>query len=261
MKKQTLNEQISRIKGMMKMVNESEFDISSKKNKIDPDSIDWDWESAERQANRHSHYEGSVYVYGTGEDGQHYVGEVGVVDGGMYQGQREWGLSDEPVYNIKIDDSWEPDDDQIMNYGNTEGGISYRSGLSEQDKNDDGPASITKRGGRIYFNNGSSISIKGGSGYYSQPREDGAVYTQLELGFPSEDMRLHKGFLKFQENPNEDPTQSVFGYVPIKVLNTLERMNGGYRSGQRLPMMWIEIGGKDENGNPNRDIWSGYVHN
>ena len=125
--KANLKEELSRIKGMMGL-NENHRHKESEKIDINPDDIDWDWDSAERQANRHSHYEGSVFVYGVGQDGQHYVGEVGVVDGGMYQGQREYGLSDEPVYNIKIDDSWEPDDDDIMNGPGMEGGISYGGG-------------------------------------------------------------------------------------------------------------------------------------
>lgn len=116
-----------------------------------------------------------------------------------------------------------------------------------------------KSGGRYYFNNGGSISIQGSSTHYCNPREDGAVYTELELGFPTEDVKLPKSFLKYQENPSEDPTKSVFGYVPVETIFRLEKMNGGFRGEQKLPSMMVNTGMSDENGKPKKDIWSGYV--
>jgi len=149
----------------------------------------------------------------------------------------------------------EKEKEQILNMHKDHG---YKKPLNEQsfEKMD---KSKPKTGGRYYFNNGGSISIQGSSSHYCEPREDGAVYNQLELGFPTEDVKLPKSFLKYQEVPGEDPTKSVFGYVPVDVILRLEKMNGGFRSEQKLPHMMINTGMSDENGKPKKDFWSGYV--
>jgi len=164
----------------------------------------------------------------------------------------------------------ESEREQILNQHKEHG---YKKPLSEQSqlqsmkdpdfmnrlKKDSEDKDLKKSGGRYYFNNGSSISIQGSSTHYCNPREDGAVYTELELGFPTQDVKLPKSFLKYQEAPGEDPTKSVFAYVPVEAIFRLEKMNGGFRSGQKLPSMMVNIGMSDENGKPKKDIWSGYV--
>ena len=138
--KKTLNEEISRIKGMMGKIMNEEFDdfdtqiqpeelgdepeqIQDEPS-IDPNDIDWD-EPSQRHLRRACDGENSGWtqIYGYGSDGNHYVASAPVISD-------EYGyvIDDTNITDIKIDDSWEPSDDQMMNYGNSEGGISYGGG-------------------------------------------------------------------------------------------------------------------------------------
>lgn len=132
MKKQTLNEQVSRIKGMMGKIMNEQFEdtqISNPEENEDTmpssDDIDWDWKNAHRQIMKGKvDPEGSfVRIYGTDENGQHYKGTIRVSGD---------DFSEDPVENIEIDTDWEPSDDDMMNQGNYEGGISHGSGDSWQ---------------------------------------------------------------------------------------------------------------------------------
>ncbi len=76
---------------------------------------------------------------------------------------------------------------------------------------------------RVECADGFSISIQAGFYTYSEPRCDKAwPYTKVELGFPSEQDHLID---IYAEDP--DTTQTVYGYVPIKVVNKLIKKHGG----------------------------------
>lgn len=78
---------------------------------------------------------------------------------------------------------------------------------------------------RVYCNDGFNISIQADSMKYCHPRENlnNGKYTALELGFPNEEDELINDFA---EDPI-DPTDTVYGYVPIEIVDELIIKHGG----------------------------------
>jgi hypothetical protein len=81
---------------------------------------------------------------------------------------------------------------------------------------------------RLHCKDGFSISIQVSSLHYCTPRDDNAVYSKVELGFPSERDSLLD---IYQEILNEDPTKSVYPYVPVEIVNQLIDKHGGPSGG------------------------------
>jgi hypothetical protein len=139
--KKTLNEQVSRIKDMMGL-NEAQKhsytenfggNFSKEDDSIVSGDIDWEDPSDRQLALAQKDNVDKIKVYGSTWDGEnevgttHYVGLAPII----YDGAQLYADL-ENVSHIKIDDSWEPSDDQMMNQGNYEGGISHGSGDSWQ---------------------------------------------------------------------------------------------------------------------------------
>jgi hypothetical protein len=135
--KKTLNEEVSRIKGMMGL-NEGQKhsytenfggNFSKEDDPIVSGDIEWEDPSDRQLALAHKDNADKIKVYGSTWEPEnevgttHYVGLAPII----YDGAQLYADL-ENVSDIKIDDSWEPSDDQIMNQGNYEGGISYGSG-------------------------------------------------------------------------------------------------------------------------------------
>jgi hypothetical protein len=71
---------------------------------------------------------------------------------------------------------------------------------------------------------GFSVSVQGHRGAYSSPRDDFADhYSSVELGFPS----AHEPLLDKYQDGRGDPTQTVYGYVPISVVAAIIEKHGG----------------------------------
>lgn len=77
---------------------------------------------------------------------------------------------------------------------------------------------------RIKCANGFSISIQAGRHAYCAPRDNHGGWWQLEAGFPSE--APSSALLAYAEQPDE-PTKTVYGYVPIEILQAELDMHGG----------------------------------
>ena len=76
---------------------------------------------------------------------------------------------------------------------------------------------------RVVCKDGFSVSIQGGTpSHYCDPRELCNVYNSVELGFPSE---LDKSLEPYAEEP--ETCDTVFGYVPIEVVEELISKHGG----------------------------------
>ena len=76
------------------------------------------------------------------------------------------------------------------------------------------------------------MSIQGSSFHYCNPKEDsddGSIYTSLEVGFPTAAIQE---LLDYAEDP-ESPTATVYGYVPVEVINDVISKNGGIRPATR----------------------------
>ena len=79
----------------------------------------------------------------------------------------------------------------------------------------------------LVCNDGFSVSIQASENHYCEPRENllDKDYEEVELGFPSEEDSL---ILDYAEDPDE-PTNTVYGYVPIDVVQELINKHGGIK--------------------------------
>lgn len=86
------------------------------------------------------------------------------------------------------------------------------------------PGSMQGIRGKVTCRDGFSVSIQASKFHYCEPREDGHnKYNSFELGFPN--MR-EKMLMKYAEDKDK-PTETVYGYVPFKVVNKLIQKHGG----------------------------------
>lgn len=77
---------------------------------------------------------------------------------------------------------------------------------------------------RVECADGFSISIQASELHYCEPRTSENVdYEEVELGFPSEKEKL---FLPFAEE-EDDPTGTVYGYVPVELVDEALQKHGG----------------------------------
>ena len=90
-----------------------------------------------------------------------------------------------------------------------------------------------KRYERVVCKDGFSVSIQASAGNYSEPRDDDGPYVSVELGYPSEPDHL---IMKWADTPN-DPTKTVYGWVPSEVVIELLQKHGGWISGELPPMV------------------------
>jgi len=76
---------------------------------------------------------------------------------------------------------------------------------------------------RVTCSDGFSVSIQAGQYVYSAPRDDIGSWVSFELGFPSDADDL---ILLYAEDADQ-PTETVYGYVPASVVNDLIAKHGG----------------------------------
>ena len=77
---------------------------------------------------------------------------------------------------------------------------------------------------RVVCNDGFSISVQASRYHYCSPRADGEIeYAHVELGFPS---MVEESILEYAEMP-ERPTETVYGYVPVSVVDAMLLKHGG----------------------------------
>lgn len=76
---------------------------------------------------------------------------------------------------------------------------------------------------RIVCVDGLSFSVQANYGAYSDPRSATGPYTAVEIGFPSE--RIEE-IMPYCERP-DDPTETVYGYVPVDLVLDVINAHGG----------------------------------
>ena len=72
---------------------------------------------------------------------------------------------------------------------------------------------------------GFSVSVQASSFHYCDPRTNTDAYSSVELGFPSQPDEL---ILPYAEDA-ENPTQTVYGHVPVYVVQNLIEKHGGFK--------------------------------
>lgn len=91
----------------------------------------------------------------------------------------------------------------------------------------DGTYEVQENRPRLYCNNGYSISVQASEFHYCSPRINGAQdYESVELGFPSEEDELINEYA----DSGFDYTDTVYGYVPIEIVEQLIEKHGGIRT-------------------------------
>ena len=84
------------------------------------------------------------------------------------------------------------------------------------------------RNKRVICADGFSMSVQAHNGAYCSPRTDNAEkYTSVEIGFPSEREPM---LMQFAEEVN-DPTGTVYGYVPVQIVTNVLAKHGGIVEG------------------------------
>jgi len=79
---------------------------------------------------------------------------------------------------------------------------------------------------------GFSMSVQAHDGAYCHPRVDGASrYESVEVGFPSEEEPL---LMEWAETPDE-PTDTVYGWVPVAIIRQVIEKHGGMVGGEVPP--------------------------
>ena len=79
---------------------------------------------------------------------------------------------------------------------------------------------------RIVCNDGFSVSVQASETAYCSPRETAAhPYWAFELGFPSE---KEETLMQYAEDEDR-PTDTVYGYVPVSVVEALIDKHGGIK--------------------------------
>ena len=80
---------------------------------------------------------------------------------------------------------------------------------------------------RVVCADGFNMSVQVSSSHYCTPRVNDAVeYDSVEIGFPSEREELLMPFVEQEEHP----TDTVYGYVPVSIVDEVIAKHGGFKS-------------------------------
>ena len=89
-----------------------------------------------------------------------------------------------------------------------------------------------KRNKMVVCADGFNMSVQAHNGAYCDPRRDAArKYTLVEVGFPSSAEEL---IMPWAEN-KDDPTGTVYGFVPVDVVTNVIVKHGGMVEGEVPP--------------------------
>lgn len=86
---------------------------------------------------------------------------------------------------------------------------------------------------RVHCADGFHMSVQAHYGAYCSPRVDASpFYVEAEIGFPSEREDL---IMQYIDGDDSDPTQTVYGYVPVDVIDAVIAKHGG--------IVWASVAG------------------
>ena len=90
---------------------------------------------------------------------------------------------------------------------------------------------------KITCNDGFSMSVQASDGHYCNPRRNlpDGDYSTAEIGFPS---AVEELISEYAED-SSDLTETVYGYVPIEVVDAVIQKHGGISTGKET---WGEKG-------------------
>lgn len=79
---------------------------------------------------------------------------------------------------------------------------------------------------RITCLDGFSLSVQACLATYSSPQDNVGPYTEVEVGFHSEEPEL---ILAYADDIDR-PTETVFGHVPIEIVEEIINLHGGIKN-------------------------------
>ena len=86
---------------------------------------------------------------------------------------------------------------------------------------------IQEKRPRLYCNDGYSVSVQASEFHYCSPRLNGLQdYKSVELGLPSMEDELINEYA----DSGDDYTDTVYGYVPIEIVEKLIEKHGGIKT-------------------------------
>ncbi len=71
---------------------------------------------------------------------------------------------------------------------------------------------------------GFRVSVQASNGHYCEPRKNTGPWSQVELGYPSADPG---GVIRAHAEDPAPPTETVYPYVPIELVEALIAQHGG----------------------------------
>ena len=84
---------------------------------------------------------------------------------------------------------------------------------------------------RVYCADGFQMSVQANVTAYCSPRENSGKYELVEVGFPS---AMEPMLMPYVED-RDDPTQTVYAYVPVEIVTNVLVKHGGIVSGEVPP--------------------------
>ena len=84
----------------------------------------------------------------------------------------------------------------------------------------------------IECEDGFTMSVQASNSHYCFPRNSEGPYAQVEVGFPS---IREEALMPFSDGEDDDPTEMVYGYVPVWVVAAIIVRHGGIVSGELPP--------------------------
>lgn len=75
----------------------------------------------------------------------------------------------------------------------------------------------------IVCKSGLKMSVQASSGHYCSPREDFGPWVSVEVGFPNQPV---SELMKYADDKS-NPTETVYGWVPVEVVEKVINDNGG----------------------------------
>lgn len=84
---------------------------------------------------------------------------------------------------------------------------------------------------RIVCGDGFGMSVQTGYGNYCQPRDNFGPWHSCEIGFPSQRVEALMPYIDGGEDT--DPTDTVYGYVPLTVVAQVIADHGGFAASEK----------------------------
>jgi hypothetical protein len=75
----------------------------------------------------------------------------------------------------------------------------------------------------INCRDGLTLSVQASDGHYCSPRDDFGPWVAVEVGYPS---RAVDELLPYAQDA-EYPTETVYGWVPVEIVNSIVNSRGG----------------------------------